>query len=199
MLLARLGLPFAVAEPNFDESIHAGLPPYARALANARGKAAAVAQHHPEAWVIGADQVGVCDGRVLQKPGDANTALAMLLAMRGQSACFHTACVLMTPEGMREAVVDTVVQLRDDLTEEEIRAYLAHERPWDCAGAFRIEALGIALMARVQGPDPTALEGLPLITLARWLQPLARLSQTSSTSGQGVFSPGASRSDEVQA
>ena len=199
-LLARLGMPFSAVAPDFDEARNAHLPPLARAVANARGKAGAGARARPGAWVIGADQVGVCAGRVLEKPGDVATAAAMLRAMRGRLACFHTACVLRAPDGgVREAVVDTVLRVRADLADAEIADYLARERPLESAGGFHVEGLGIALMDFVRGPDPTALEGLPLITLARWLQPLARRSQTSNTSGQGVSSPGGAVSAEVRA
>ncbi len=188
-LLARLGLPFLAIAPDYDESCNAHLPPYARALANACGKAEAGARLHPNAWVIGADQVGVCAGIVLEKPGNMQKAAAMLRAMRGKLTCFYTACVLRAPDGCtRKTVVETTLRVRQDLTDEEILHYLARERPLDSAGSFYIEGLGIALMDFVASKDPTALEGLPLIALARWLQPLR--SQTSNTSGQGESSPG---------
>ncbi len=176
-LLSRLMLPFECRSPACDE-LRCGTP-CAVALENARRKAEAVARECPEAWIIGADQVAVLDtGEILGKPGSSARAEAQLERMSGGSVCFLTAAVLRTPSGTSSAVVPTTVHLRR-LTRAEIRAYVAADRPLDSAGSFKVESLGIALFTKIETADPTALEGLPLITLAGWLEPLRRL-QTGS-------------------
>ncbi len=176
-LLARLRLPFEAVAPSFDEAQTRALPPRDQALANARGKAESVRRVHPEAWVIGSDQVGVCEGRPLYKPASEDDALRQLKAMRGKAVVFHTAVCLLRPDApAQSAVVDTRLRLRADLTDAELSAYLRHEPALDAAGAFHVEGLGIALMAEVESRDPTALVGLPLITLAGWLRPLRALA-----------------------
>jgi septum formation protein len=171
LLLERLGLPFSVEAPGVDET---GLPrekPAARALRLARAKASAVAARHPADWVIGSDQVAVAGRRVLDKPGDAARCRAQLEASSGRRVHFHTAVVLQppAPDAAREHVDRTTVRFRA-LGEREIQRYVEIERPFDCAGGFRSEGLGVALFAAVETRDPTALVGLPLIWLAAALR-----------------------------
>jgi septum formation protein len=166
-LLARLNLPFAAEAPGVDESLRAGESPGSRALRLAHAKAAAVAARHPEAWVIGSDQVADLGGRILDKPGDAEGCRAQLAAESGRSVEFHTAVVLHrgTPCHVAEHVDRTVVRFRS-LTGSEIARYVELDRPFDCAGGFRSEGLGAALFESLETADPAALVGLPVIWLA---------------------------------
>ena len=169
-LLGRLGLAFAVDRPEVDESPRPGELPAELAVRLAEAKALAVATRHPDAWVIGPDQVADRDGHPLGKPGDRERALAQLQAASGHSIRFHTAFCLVGPDGRRLAGLDlTEVRFRR-LDRDEILRYLDAEQPYDCAGSFKCEGLGIVLFEAVQTRDPTALIGLPLITLAAALR-----------------------------
>lgn len=165
-LLARLELPFVAMSPEIDETPRPGELGAALAARLALAKAAALAPAHPTALLIGSDQAVSCAGRVLGKPGTRAAALAQLAAAAGQAVCFDTAvCVLDAASGRSlSAVVATTVEFRP-LTRAEIAHYVAREPALDCAGAFKAEALGIALCRRIDSPDPTALIGLPLIAL----------------------------------
>jgi septum formation protein len=170
-LLARLGLAFAVEAPGVDESPQTGEEPAVRALRLARAKAAAVAARHPDAWVLGSDQVADCAGRILDKPGDAAGCIAQLRASSGREVHFHTAVVLnRARDGRRRDHVDrTVVRFRA-LDAATIARYVALDQPYDCAGGFRSEGLGIALFESIDSRDPAALVGLPLIWVAAALR-----------------------------
>jgi septum formation protein len=167
LLLARLGLPFEVEAPGVDEATRAHEGHAARALRLAHAKASAVALRHPGACVIGSDQVAVAAGRVLDKPRDAARCRAQLRSSSGQPVVFHTAVVLHGPgpDDVREHVDCTVVRFRP-LTDREVARYVEIEQPFDCAGGFRSEGLGIALFEAIESRDPSALVGLPLIWLA---------------------------------
>ena len=167
LLLERLGLPFSIESPGVDESLDGSEGPAARALRLAGAKAAAVLARHPESWVIGSDQVAVAAGHVLEKPGDAARCREMLQKSSGRSVEFHTAVVLRgpVPGPLREHVDLTVVRFRR-LTDREIMRYVEIDEPFDCAGGFRSEGLGVALTRSIKSQDPTALVGLPLIWLA---------------------------------
>ncbi len=169
-LLARLALPFTTERPEVDELPHAGESPAALAVRLAGAKARAVAGRYPRSWVIGSDQVADLDGQPLGKPGDRTRALAQLEAASGRIVTFHTAFCLLGPGGDATAHLDTTrVQFRI-LEREAILRYLDAEQPWDCAGAFKCEGLGIVLFEAILSEDPTALVGLPLIALARALR-----------------------------
>ena len=170
-LLERLGLPFSVAAPHVDESPLAGETPAATALRLSEWKARAVAVHSHGALVIGSDQVASLEGRPVGKPGHHDAALAQLRAMRGRTVEFHTAlCLLDTRSGTVQIEnVPTRVEFRD-FSDAQAERYLEIDRPYDCAGSAKVEALGIALLARVESADPTALIGLPLIALVRMLE-----------------------------
>lgn len=182
-LLARLGIEFAVARPETDETPRPGETPDALAVRLAAAKAEAVLGRgalprdglSPEggpmnAWAIGSDQVAELDGRPLGKPGTVENAEAQLAAMSGRSVRFLTALCLAGPNGRRlEALDITVVRFRA-LRTDEIARYVARERPLDCAGSFKSEGLGIALFEAIDTQDPTALIGLPLIATARLLR-----------------------------
>jgi septum formation protein len=166
-LLSRLGLPFDVVAPGVSEAHAAGESPADRALRLALQKAQAVAQHHPEAVVIGSDQVAACGEEVLDKPGDAARCRAQLTTLSGKTARFYTACaVLGASTGVQLGHVDTTTVVFRPLSADEIERYVAREQPFDCAGGFKAEASGIALFECIESQDPTALIGLPLIWLA---------------------------------
>ncbi len=165
-LLRRVFAAFEQLSPALDESALAGETTADTIERLSRGKARSVATLRPDALIIASDQLAISDsGRVLGKPANADEAIAQLEAMSGQSVHFMTGvCVLDArtgDEGYRR--VDTEVRLRA-LRGTEIRQYVAREQPFDCAGSFKAEALGIALLERVRSDDPTALIGLPLIT-----------------------------------
>lgn len=165
-LLARLGLSFDVAAPDVDEGALAGEPPRVTARRLAQAKAVAIARQRADAIVIGSDQVANLDGVALNKPGSHDAALEQLLQLQGRSAVFHTAIAVATAGGNRLEVdcIDTRVQFRR-IGRARLDAYLRADRPYDCAGSAKIESLGITLVTAVQGDDPTALIGLPLIRL----------------------------------
>ena len=170
-LLERLGIPFTVAASNVDEERLPGESPVDLVNRLARAKAEAVARRHPKSLVIGSDQLAVCGHEVLGKPGSGERAILQLKSLSGQRVTFHTAVhVINTEAGSNEGHVDlTVVQFRP-LGDEEIRRYVARDKPYDCAGGFKVESVGIALFTRVESQDPTALIGLPLIWLASSLR-----------------------------
>ncbi len=170
-LLARLGLPFDVARPEVDESPLTGETPEALAMRLAHAKARAVAARHPADWVIGSDQVAQLDGTALGKPGSFERAADQLAAASGKRVAFYTAvCLCRVADRQMLAMHDTTfVQFRS-LDASEIERYLHAEQPYDCAGSFKAEGLGITLFDSIQSSDPTALVGLPLISLSRALR-----------------------------
>jgi len=172
-LLSRLQLPFEVAVPAIDETPLPGETPSATALRLARDKAAAVAANMPGAIVIGSDQVATLDNEQIGKPGNHANALAQLQKMRGREVIFHTALCVWDGRNNTAQVEDiqTVVKFRD-LPDAELDAYLRIEQPYDCAGSAKNEALGIAILERIDSSDPTALTGLPLIALTGMLRNL---------------------------
>lgn len=166
-LLERLGVVFTVLPPETAEDALPGELPPDRALRLATAKAQAIATSRPDAVVIGSDQVAALGSKVLDKPGDAARCRAQLAAASGSSARFHTACAVIAPRaGIRMVHIDTTTVFFRSLTQQEIERYVARERPFDCAGGFRVEGLGISLFESIESRDPTALIGLPLIWLA---------------------------------
>jgi 7-methyl-GTP pyrophosphatase len=166
-LLERLGIPFTALPPQTPEDTLAGELPPDRALRLAIAKAQAIASRRPEAVVIGSDQVAAVGSKILDKPGDAARCRAQLTAASGSSARFHTAgAVIALQAGIRMVHIDTTTVFFRSLTGQEIERYVERERPFDCAGGFRAEGLGISLFESIESHDPTALIGLPLIWLA---------------------------------
>ena len=171
MLLARLGVPFSTVAPGTDERPRDAEAPAALAVRLARAKAAAVARSHPNAWVLGSDQVAVRDGIVLGKPLDAPRCEAQLRDSSGRQVQFFTAaCLLRDSDDRVLQHVDETRVLFRTLDADCIRHYVSRERPLDCAGGFKSEGLGIALLQRIDSQDPTALVGLPLIWVAQALR-----------------------------
>ena len=171
-LLSRLNLDFEALSPEFIETIDPGIAPELQVKHLALGKARSLVKSCPDALIIGSDQV-FCDasGRVLGKPGDMAGAQRQLERMAGKKHHFYTGLALVDSVTGRTQVtsVTSTVVLRD-LSRTQIRHYLERERPFDCAGSFKVEGLGIALMEQVTGSDYTALIGLPLIALTSMLQ-----------------------------
>jgi septum formation protein len=170
-LLQRLRLPFEVMSPDVDESPQPGEAPKALATRLALAKAQAVAARHPDAVVIGSDQVADLAGEAIGKPGTHERATEQLRRLRGHSVVFHTAvAVVRRATGYAQVEEASVrVQFRQ-LTDTEIEHYLRTEQPYDCAGSAKCETLGIALLDAIHSDDPTALVGLPLIRTSRLLR-----------------------------
>jgi len=173
-LLSRLQLPFDAVAPDIDETPLTGETPEATAMRLAQAKAEAVAIIEPGALIIGSDQVATLDGLQIGKPGNHANALAQLKLMRGKRVIFHTALCLLDSRADTDALrvqlenVQTFVTFRN-LPTTELDAYLRIERPYDCAGSAKNEGLGIAIIEKIESPDPTALTGLPLIALTTML------------------------------
>jgi septum formation protein len=169
-LLERLGLPFSAVAPKIDEAVRRGELPAAASVRLAEAKARAIAAAHPNALIIGCDQVAACDGIAIGKPRDRDDALAQLKAMRGRTIIFHTALALLNTrtDHCRTALVDVASTFRV-LGDEQLAAYIDRDQPYDCAGSVKCESLGIALFSRIASDDPTALIGLPLIRLTDML------------------------------
>lgn len=167
-LLTRLGVPFRSLAPEIDE----------RPLPNEKGrelaarlameKTAAVARQYPAAVTIGSDQVAMLGEQLLGKPGESARAREQLSAASGRTVIFYTAVCVHSGDSVRSHVDETQVTFRS-LGAAEIDSYLDKEQPYDCAGSFKVEGLGVVLFERVVSTDPTALQGLPLIWLAREL------------------------------
>jgi septum formation protein len=168
-LLERLGVPFEVVRPAASEDYLAREMPRDRALRLSGAKAKAVAAQRPGAVVIGSDQVAALGSRVLDKPGDAANCRSQLALLSGATARFHTGCAVVA-NGERLIHLDTTSVTFRPLTADEIDRYVQREKPFDCAGGFKAEALGITLFENIESKDPTALIGLPLIWLASALR-----------------------------
>jgi len=170
-LLQRLNLPFNVTAPEVDETPLPGEAPRTLALRLALAKARAVAAMHPDAVVIGSDQVADLAGHALGKPGTHERAVAQLRLMSGQTVVFQTAlAVVCAATGFEQTDLAAVEVRFRALGDAEIERYLQAEQPYDCAGSAKSEGLGIALLEAIHSDDPTALVGLPLIRTARLLR-----------------------------
>ena len=169
-LLDRLRLPFTCERPEVDETPGDREAPDALAIRLAQAKAEEVAARIPGAWVIGSDQVAALDGRPLGKPGGRDAAIAQLTAMSGRSVIFHTALALARAGQPTLQAQDRTEVVFRTLQADEIARYVDAEQPFDCAGSFKCEGLGIVLFEAIRSDDPTALVGLPLIATARLLR-----------------------------
>jgi septum formation protein len=170
-LLERLRVPFDVVSPDVDETPLPGEAPQALATRLALAKAKAVAALHPNAVVIGSDQVADLNSEPLGKPGTHERAVLQLQRMRGQTVVFQTAVSVVCVESQFEQTELAQIKVRfRELSDTEIEAYLRAEEPYDCAGSAKSEGLGIALLDAIDNDDPTALIGLPMIRTARLLR-----------------------------
>ena len=170
-LLEKLGLPFECAAPEVDESPLPGESAEALVVRLAHAKANAIADRFDQGLIIGSDQVCVCDGQILGKPGTVEKAVAQLMAAQGRSVTFYTGlCVLDAASGRTEQLVEPFTVHFRTLDEAALRRYVEAELPLDCAGSFKCEGMGIVLFKGLEGRDPNALIGLPLIGLIELLE-----------------------------
>jgi septum formation protein len=166
-LLDRFGLPFAADDPRVEENTGKGETPRGRAFRLAELKAEALATRFPNAVVIAGDQVPATSTTILDKPGNAANCREQLKLLSGSTAEFYTACTVRCVEaGLKLSHVDTTAVKLRPLSDAEIDRYIEREKPFDCAGGFKSEALGITLFERIDTEDPTAIIGMPLIWLA---------------------------------
>jgi septum formation protein len=168
-LLERLGVKFSCAIPKYEEENPLGLKASELSIFHAENKARSLIKNHPKALIIGSDQVAEVGGSVIGKPGTVEGAIAQLTQMSGKRITFHTGLARAYGEAIKSVCVPFHVTLRE-LTPKEITNYVERERPLDCAGSFKIEGLGIALMEKLDGEDFTSLIGLPLIKLTSFLR-----------------------------
>ncbi len=171
-LIEKLEIPFQAVRPPFDENIIAGEPPEKRAQRLAIGKAQSLAKEFPQHLIIGSDQVAFLPPeRILSKPGSHAAARQQLLACSGRTVQFFTGlCLLNTETGQSQAATETFNVHFRMLTEQEIERYLSREQPYDCAGSFKCEGLGVSLFRAMEGRDFNCLIGLPLILLCEFLR-----------------------------
>lgn len=170
-ILEKLDIDFETKAPEVDESIFIDEIPEQLVARLAEAKARAVAEHETNALIIGSDQVAVVDGQILGKPGNHENAVKQLRRTAGKRVSFLTGLCLFNTESKRAQVevVPFNVIFRQ-LTDSQIDNYLKKEQPYNCAGSFKSEGLGIALFERMEGEDPNTLIGLPLIRLIRMLE-----------------------------
>ena len=170
-LLARLRIPFQTAAPDVDETPLPDESAKQTSWRLSREKAQAVAANYPDALIIGSDQVALMGAQQIGKPLTHDIAVLQLRSMRGKSIIFYTALTLLnTRTGtMQTQMAENRVSFRD-LSDDEIESYLRKEQPYNCAGSAKSEGLGIALISRMEGDDPNALIGLPLILLVSMLK-----------------------------
>lgn len=161
---------FDQASPDIDETPQEGESPESICVRLSKTKAAALSGTHPDHWIIGSDQLGVCDGKLLTKSGNHAAALAQLTFCQGKEATFFTGLCLMHPASgwIRVSAITTRLRFRN-LSEMALDAYLKTDEPYDCAGSFKLEQAGIRLFESVQSDDPSAITGLPLIRLCDYL------------------------------
>ena len=169
-LLEKLDLPFATDAPQTDETAIPGETPADLVRRLASAKAHDVGARHPDALIIGSDQVACIDGKILGKPGDRDTAIRQLSAAAGKTVTFYTGlCLLNMTNGQEQLAVEPFeVQFRP-LSDAQIERYVDREQPFNCAGSFKSEGLGITLFSALHGRDPNTLVGLPLILLVEML------------------------------
>jgi septum formation protein len=174
-LLERLGLPFEVRPANADESALAGedAPTLSTRLAATKAQIARISGRSTDEIIVGADQVAALNGELLRKPGDHDTALRQLSDCQGETVVLSTATTVIdcnsgeSRHGLDSTEVDFL-----KLPQADLNRYLEREQPYDCAGGFKAEGLGISLFRAIRSEDPTALLGLPLIWLAQTLRDL---------------------------
>ncbi len=170
-LLEKLQVPFSCFAPGIDESAIDGEQSEDLVVRLARLKADAGASEHPDALIIGSDQVACIDGRILGKPGNRERAIEQLARAAGNQVSFYTGlCLLDARNGRRQMECVPFHVVFRPLTRTMIEAYVDLEQPFNCAGSFKSEGLGIALFEKLQGDDPNTLIGLPLIRLIAMLE-----------------------------
>lgn len=169
-LLERLGIDFSCDSPDIDETPLENEDVKDMVVRLAIDKAQAIAERHPDSLIIGSDQSAVLNGRKLSKPGNFDNAFKQLTNASGQQITFQTGlCLLNTSTGNIQSSCVPYTVVFKQLTPSMIESYLHKEEPYNCAGSFKSEGLGIALFERFEGDDPNALIGLPLIQLVNFL------------------------------
>lgn len=170
-ILSKLGLPFVTASPDIDESPLAGEQPEQLVQRLSEQKAYKIAESHTNALIIGSDQVAVLDGEILGKPGNHANAVKQLTAASGKIIIFLTGLALLNSQtGHIQSLVESFEVEFKTLSAAQIDFYLRQEQPYQCAGSFKSEGLGISLFSKLNGDDPNSLIGLPLIRLISLLE-----------------------------
>ncbi len=170
-LLEKLDLSFDCDSPDIDETPLKGETPKDMVVRLAKLKAQAIAVRHPQSIIIASDQCATLDGNIIGKPGDHATAVEQLTAASGRAVTFYTSlCVYNAGTNQFEECVEPFYVYFRELTAEQIENYLNKEQPYNCAGSFKSEGLGISLFERLEGNDPNTLIGLPLIQLIKMLE-----------------------------
>jgi len=170
-ILEKLQLPFTCAKPGIDESTLANETPQALVERLAIEKAKVIKTQHPDALIIGSDQVAVCDGEILGKPHTFENAVIQLSKFSGKSIIFYTGlCVYNSENDKTISLVEPFIVHFNKLSQDDIKNYLHAEQPYNCAGSFKSEGLGICLFSKLEGDDPNTLIGLPLIKLVALLK-----------------------------
>jgi len=170
-ILEKLNLPFECAKPNIDETALLNETPQALVERLAIEKAQAVANEFPNALIIGSDQVAVCDGEILGKPHNFDNGVKQLTKFSNKAVTFYTGlCVLDSANNSVKSLIEPFNVHFNPLTQTEIESYLHAEQPYNCAGSFKSEGLGICLFKKLEGDDPNTLIGLPLIKLVSLLK-----------------------------
>lgn len=170
-LLEKLHVSFETAAPEVDETPQPNESPEQLVARLAEAKAKSLADRFPGALIIGSDQVAVVDGQILGKPGNHDNAVAQLKRATGKRVIFLTGlCVYNTLSQRSQVEVVPFSVIFRQLTDRQIEHYLQKEQPYNCAGSFKSEGLGIALFERLEGDDPNTLIGLPLIRLIHMLE-----------------------------
>jgi septum formation protein len=172
-LLKQLNLPFECQNPYTDEALQEHETAANAAYRLAGAKAQAVASKNPDSIVIGSDQLATCEDHILGKPGGHEQAIQQLQSMAGKTITFYTGLCVIFGNQRHQLVEEYQVQMRP-LTPEQIENYLHTEQPYNCAGSFKSEGLGITLFSHMQGKDPNSLIGLPLISLTSILNDLGQ-------------------------
>jgi septum formation protein len=170
-LLEKLDLSFDCDSPDIDETPMKDEHPRDMVARLAKEKANAIAERHPQSIIIASDQCATLDGEIIGKPGDHDNAVAQLKKASGRTVTFYTSlCVFNAGTNQYEETVEPFYVYFRKLTDDQITTYLEKEEPYNCAGSFKSEGLGIALFDRLEGNDPNTLIGLPLIQLVRMLE-----------------------------
>jgi len=170
-LLEKLDLSFDCDSPDIDETPMKDEHPRDMVARLAKEKANAIAERHPQSIIIASDQCATLDGEIIGKPGDHDNAVAQLKKASGRTVTFYTSlCVFNAGTNQYEETVEPFYVYFRELTDDQITTYLEKEEPYNCAGSFKSEGLGIALFDRLEGNDPNTLIGLPLIQLVRMLE-----------------------------
>lgn len=170
-LLEKLGLEFETDSPDIDETPLKNESPEDMVARLAKLKALAIAERHPNSIIISSDQCATLDGAIIGKPGEHEAAVEQLTNASGRAVTFYTSlCVMDTSSEQMEELVEPFHVYFRELSETQIENYLRKEEPYNCAGSFKSEGLGIALFERLEGKDPNTLVGLPLIELITMLR-----------------------------